>query len=140
MLSLNMNSSKNVEKLMSINTKPVFNQVPNRCSNQRKRKINSHSMCMGAKDKTAAYKTGEKQQLYIEDGFRQNESRNVVINLNCGHDVTLNFHGIKHESDGTINQEFAAHLPNYDELCGSNWDGIGKQCPSFDYQEKCYFY
>ena len=140
MLSLNINSSKNVEKLISVDNKPVFNQVPNRCSNQRKRKINSHSMCMGAKDKTAAYKTGEKQQLYIEDGFRQNESRNVIINLNCGHDVTLNTYGCKHESYGTTNTGFATDLPKYDVLCGPKCYEIGRQYPSFDYQEKCYFY
>ena len=125
---------------MSINTKPVFNQVPNHCSNQRKRKINSNSMCMGTKDKVAAYRTGEKQQLYIYDGFQQNESKNVVINLNCGHDVALNIYGCKHESDRTINQGFATDLPKYDVLCGPKCYEIGKQHLSFDYQEKCYFY
>ena len=132
-----MNSSKNVEKLMSINTKPVFNQVPNHCSNQRKRKINSNSMCMGTKNIATAYRTGEKQQLYIYDGFQQNESKNVVINLNCRHDVTLNIYGCKHESEETTNQEFATEWPNYEVLCGS---GVRKQHQSYNYQQKCYFY
>ena len=139
-VSLNINNvkSENVEKLISVYIKPVTNQILNHCCSQNKRKTNFKSMC---KNNAEVYRTGDndilQQQQYQEDGFQQNESKNVVINLNCRHDVTLNIYGCKHESEETTNQEFATEWPNYEVLCGS---GVRKQHQSYNYQQKCYFY
>ena len=140
---LNMNSSQNVEKLMSIEIKPVFNQIQNHCCNQSELKTNFNLTCIGIKNKAEVYRTGEnailKQQFCQDDGFQQNESRNVVINLKCGHGVSLNIYGCIPEVEGT-NQRFATELPNYDELCGPKCYETRKQYPLYDYQQKCYFH
>ena len=145
MASFNMDSSLNVEKPMSVENNPVFNQSPNRCCNQSRLKNNLNSMSTGRKMLVCRNEEDDilKRQLYQEDGFQQRKCRNVMINLHCGHenlDVTLNIYGCEHESEGTTDKGFATEWRNYEVLCGSKCYENGKQPPSCFYQNKCYFH